>query len=380
MRMPSCSRTRAARDAVAHAAAVVVVPVSRRRSRRCPTSGDVLEVGCGHGLLSLYLALESPQRHVVGVDIDGAKIAEAKEAAGRLRPGEANVTFQAVDAGYVPDGAWDAVVVADVLYLLPEPSSSALLTAAANTLAAGRSARREGDGPHAPVEARRGTARRRRSRHACSASPTRSARGLTFVEPERMASWLTDEGLAVSHRAYRPRLPLAAPPDRGASTAALSLNEPPPIDQRVDVGFVDVAVRRQPDAAAPGCAREPLAQEVGGDVRRVEAVEGEGHDAGTAFVRAIRHDVDAAEGAQAFDQPVAQGVDVSPDPIDARVRAARRSRRRARGCPPRSAIRPRSASPTRAHTRSRFVHSPRCATDAQPGSSGRSRSRTLDAT
>ena len=67
-----------------------------------PKVGDVLEVGCGHGLLSLYLGLESPARRVVGVDIDSAKIAEAKEAAGRLRPGEADVSFEAVDPGYVP--------------------------------------------------------------------------------------------------------------------------------------------------------------------------------------------------------------------------------------------------------------------------------------
>jgi 2-polyprenyl-3-methyl-5-hydroxy-6-metoxy-1,4-benzoquinol methylase len=165
-----------------------------------PSAGDVLEVGCGHGLLSLYLALGSPRRHVVGVDIDSAKIAEAKEAAGRLRPGEANVTFQAVDAGYVPEGAWDAVVVADVLYLLPEPDQHALLTAAANALRPNGVlvVKEMGLTPRWKLTWNRAqeTLATRVFRVTDSVG-----RGLTFVEPERMASWLTDVGLEVSHRA-----------------------------------------------------------------------------------------------------------------------------------------------------------------------------------
>ncbi len=118
-----------------------------------PKSGDVLEVGCGHGLLSLYLGLESPSRRVVGVDIDSAKIAEAKEAAGHLHPSEADVSFEAVDAGYVPRGAWDAIVIADVLYLLSDRQQQSLLEAAARGAATGWRARGEGDGVDTALEA-----------------------------------------------------------------------------------------------------------------------------------------------------------------------------------------------------------------------------------
>jgi 2-polyprenyl-3-methyl-5-hydroxy-6-metoxy-1,4-benzoquinol methylase len=165
-----------------------------------PESGDVLEVGCGHGLLSLYLGLESPRRHVVGVDIDGAKIAEGKEAAGRLRPGEADVSFEVVDPGYVPGGAWDAITIADVLYLLPEDDQRALLAGAAGALR-----------PNGVVVVKEMGSQPRwkltwnRAQETLATRVFRVTdsvgRGLTFVEPERMASWLAAGGLDVTHRA-----------------------------------------------------------------------------------------------------------------------------------------------------------------------------------
>ncbi|MCB1238533.1 MAG: class I SAM-dependent methyltransferase, partial [Tetrasphaera sp.] len=45
-----------------------------------PTTGRVLEVGCGHGLFVAYAALTGPQRTVVGVDIDTDKIAVGTRA------------------------------------------------------------------------------------------------------------------------------------------------------------------------------------------------------------------------------------------------------------------------------------------------------------
>ncbi|MGH9279418.1 MAG: class I SAM-dependent methyltransferase, partial [Acidimicrobiales bacterium] len=42
----------------------------RRVAARVPDRGRVLEVGCGYGLFSNHLALSSPDREVLGIDID----------------------------------------------------------------------------------------------------------------------------------------------------------------------------------------------------------------------------------------------------------------------------------------------------------------------
>ncbi len=103
-----------------------------------PLSGPVLEVGCGHGLFSCYLAIASRTREVVGIDIDVEKIAVAESAAARLRPDEARVLF-AVGEGSVPrvERGWRSIVIADVLYLLGAEGREALLDDCVAALAPG---------------------------------------------------------------------------------------------------------------------------------------------------------------------------------------------------------------------------------------------------
>lgn len=104
-----------------------------------PLAGDILEVGCGHGVFSIYLAITSRARRVVGVDIDPGKIEMARDGAGRLDPGEGDITFEVSPSGDVPtiDGGWRCIVFADVLYLLPRDRRNALLAECARALAPG---------------------------------------------------------------------------------------------------------------------------------------------------------------------------------------------------------------------------------------------------
>ncbi|WNG19379.1 class I SAM-dependent methyltransferase [Cystobacter fuscus] len=85
---------------------------------RVPPGGRVAEVGCGHGLLSGLLALGDSRRHVHGVDPDPRKIAWARKGPGTLPNAVFEVgSVESLAAGQA--GGFDAVVVCDVLYLLP---------------------------------------------------------------------------------------------------------------------------------------------------------------------------------------------------------------------------------------------------------------------
>lgn len=99
-----------------------------------PQRGRVLDLGCGHGHFSMYLALRSPELDVLGVDIDADKT-EAGSAA-ILRAGLAGrVTLRRVDDEWLPDpGSFDAVVTNDVLYLLGRARARSALAAMAAAL------------------------------------------------------------------------------------------------------------------------------------------------------------------------------------------------------------------------------------------------------
>ena len=118
----------------------------RGRFRTCPVAlvdaevpraGRVLEVGCGHGLVSAYLALSSRDRSVTGVDIDARKIAVASHAQSHAAPDSVHLEFHHVAAGELPRGPWDAIVIVDVLYLLDRPAERALLDECVTRLASG---------------------------------------------------------------------------------------------------------------------------------------------------------------------------------------------------------------------------------------------------
>ncbi len=106
-----------------------------------PAEGRVLEIGCGHALVSASLALQSAGRQVVGYDIDAAKIRSAEQVAEAVTAAGGNLAVSVSTGGDgdspVPAGPWDAVVIADVLYLLSPADQEAILTASAAELAPG---------------------------------------------------------------------------------------------------------------------------------------------------------------------------------------------------------------------------------------------------
>lgn len=116
----------------------------RRLEQLVPRSADVLDVGCGHGLLAIHLALTSPDRRITGIDVDPNKLAAMRIAAAHAgvaervtairgdatRPGVAGSGVSSL-SGPVLDGAWDVVVCNDVLYLLGADAAVAVVQAMA---------------------------------------------------------------------------------------------------------------------------------------------------------------------------------------------------------------------------------------------------------
>ena len=183
-----------------------------------PDTGRILEIGCGHGLFSVYAALACRSRAVRGVDIDQDKIAVAQVVAGQVA---ADLEFDVSPSGAVSPGPWDAIVVVDMLYLLPAAQQRRLLTEAAGELAPdGRLVIKEMS--RTPRwKAAWNTAQETLAvsilgiteRASTAAEPRPAAGGrfalarFDFVAPETMAGWLAGAGLDTSsHRLDRGRM------------------------------------------------------------------------------------------------------------------------------------------------------------------------------
>ncbi len=95
----------------------------------------LLDLGCGIGLLALYLRARGHGPPVHGTDYDAKKIAAANEAA--RRSGHAGLSFVHGDARQgLPDHRGD-ITILDILQFFTGDEQRALLTAAAERLAPG---------------------------------------------------------------------------------------------------------------------------------------------------------------------------------------------------------------------------------------------------
>lgn len=70
--------------------------------------GQILEIGCGSGIVALANARANPENRVVGVDISPQAVRCAQENA--RRNGIPNATFHASDLFSHVEGRWDAIL------------------------------------------------------------------------------------------------------------------------------------------------------------------------------------------------------------------------------------------------------------------------------
>ena len=83
-----------------------------------PASGNVIDVGCGFGLFSLYYATRNSALRLSGIDIDERRIEAARLAAERLDLG--NATYRVGDAvGLAPGERLDGAYMLDIVHHIP---------------------------------------------------------------------------------------------------------------------------------------------------------------------------------------------------------------------------------------------------------------------
>jgi len=80
-----------------------------------PREGTVIEIGCGHGLITNYLSLTSEDRSVIGIDIDEKRIHLARQAVGERK----NIQFLHGEFSDFAFAGVDMVILFGVLLLIP---------------------------------------------------------------------------------------------------------------------------------------------------------------------------------------------------------------------------------------------------------------------
>jgi len=86
----------------------------KQMEKYLPNKGEIVDIGCGEGVFSIYLSLKSKKREVYGIDTDKKRIDLAKKAA----IGVTNLKFLVADAFF-----WEkkvaAITVSDVFHHFP---------------------------------------------------------------------------------------------------------------------------------------------------------------------------------------------------------------------------------------------------------------------
>jgi uncharacterized protein len=98
-----------------------------------PRKADIVDIGCGYGMISYMLGFTSEERTILGIDYDNDKI----ELANNCISKNERVNFVAADAVTYNYPAADVFLLSDVLHYMPEEKQEQLLTSCINHLNTG---------------------------------------------------------------------------------------------------------------------------------------------------------------------------------------------------------------------------------------------------
>jgi len=92
-----------------------VRPIMEVLEQHLPERGLVLDLGCGYGLISHLVSASYPDRSVVGIDLSSRRIQVARRSVDHRK----NIEFHAADIREVQPPHCDAIMMIDILYMLP---------------------------------------------------------------------------------------------------------------------------------------------------------------------------------------------------------------------------------------------------------------------
>jgi SAM-dependent methyltransferase len=91
--------------------------------RHVPASGQIVDLGCGFGMLTLYLALLSQTRQVRGIDISYRRLEAARFVSAHIH----NIAFEYSDLLQYPFEICHCILLIDTLHYFPVPAQNRLL-------------------------------------------------------------------------------------------------------------------------------------------------------------------------------------------------------------------------------------------------------------
>jgi ubiquinone/menaquinone biosynthesis C-methylase UbiE len=101
-----------------------------------PRAGNILDIGCGFGLFSLYYAKKFPQLQISGIDINAKRIALAQSASQKLHLH--NVSYTVGDVVSLSfDQSLDCVYMLDIIHHIPRSAVKPLIETIYNRLQKG---------------------------------------------------------------------------------------------------------------------------------------------------------------------------------------------------------------------------------------------------